>query len=220
MAKSKKELQLNAEMFLALSKRDKKAFKELLFRGGDLLATDPESGWGVLHFVCYTGDSKLLSELLQNTKLKINALTLDGSTPLIIASSRGHEDCVAVLLEKKASVNHQDSLGQTALLGAVDIGNMKIIEMLLKSDADLTIRYTDREAQSVERSEELKEEFGANICTSFNIMELTLQKAKWFESSNNQKRASLYREVLAYLEQVYLDKNLLIADFCASANKL
>lgn len=220
MAKSKKELQLNAEMFLALSRKDKKTFKELVARGVDLLATDPESGWGVLHFVCYTGDAKLLSELLQNDKLKVDALNVDGSTPLIIASSRGHEDCVSLLIDKKASVNRQDSLGQTALLGAVDIGNMKIIELLLKSGADLTIKYIDREAKSVERSAELKEEFGENLCTSFNIMELTLQKAKWFEKNNNQKRANLYREVLAYLEQIYLDKNLLAADFGAAANKL
>jgi ankyrin repeat protein len=69
-----------------------------------------------------------------------------GWTPLMAASQRDHLEVVRVLLghpDAKATVNHRDNEGQTALRLACYWGFGGIVRALLENGADLTIAHND-----------------------------------------------------------------------------
>lgn len=68
----------------------------------------------------------------------------DGSA-LIAAAHRGHADIVRALIEAKAPLDRVNSLGFTALLQAVVLGNnsrghMETVEALVRAGADTAIK--------------------------------------------------------------------------------
>jgi len=63
-----------------------------------------------------------------------------GTTPLIAAVKVNSEDVVAALLAQGVRVNDQDSEGNTALTLAVKNGNLRIVQRLLKANADVTLK--------------------------------------------------------------------------------
>ena len=64
-----------------------------------------------------------------------------GQTALMLASSRGREDVVAMLLEAGADVNAQDDDGSTALMCAAEHGCIDVVKMLLAHpDCDPTLQ--------------------------------------------------------------------------------
>jgi ankyrin repeat protein len=69
-----------------------------------------------------------------------------GWTPLIAASSRGHLEVVRLLLghlSAKATLNHGDCNGKTALWQACSMGHGAVARALLESGADPTIAHSD-----------------------------------------------------------------------------
>ena len=59
----------------------------------------------------------------------------------MLASSRGREDIVEMLLEAGADVNAQDDDGSTALMCAAEHGCIGIVKMLLaRPDCDSTLQ--------------------------------------------------------------------------------
>lgn len=61
-----------------------------------------------------------------------------GSTALIIASGRGHFDCVCALLEKGAVVGHAKHDGWTALIWASEEGHVHCVRALLEAGAEVS----------------------------------------------------------------------------------
>ena len=59
------------------------------------------------------------------------------ASPLMFASDRGHRDIVQLLCERDADVNAKDEEGRTALHLAVQIGNIAVVELLLKQGANI-----------------------------------------------------------------------------------
>ena len=66
----------------------------------------------------------------------MNAKNNDGWTALIRASSNGHTETVAMLLEKGADVNAKNMIGRTALISASENGHTKIVAMLLEKGVE------------------------------------------------------------------------------------
>ena len=58
------------------------------------------------------------------------ALETDGSTPLLIAASRGHADVVTVLLERGAERDRAKRTGQTPILAAKQQGHEAVVRIL------------------------------------------------------------------------------------------
>jgi tankyrase len=73
----------------------------------------------------------------------VNVKNILGVTPLIFASSRGHEDIVSLLLEKGADVNAKTywGCGQNAPLhNACSEGHRDVMLLLLRNGADANIQ--------------------------------------------------------------------------------
>ena len=81
----------------------------------------------------------MITLLLEN-EAAVNVASLDGSTPLLVASDRGNEDAVGLLLAFEAGVNAVAGLwGTTALFHAANRGHSRVVDLLLRNGADALI---------------------------------------------------------------------------------
>ncbi|XP_063069549.1 ankyrin repeat and SOCS box protein 1 [Engraulis encrasicolus] len=96
-----------------------------------------------LHNAAFVGDQDTLKLLLEDEdyKRRINEKSVYccgwlPCTPLRIAASAGHGDCVALLLAQGAEVDLVDVKGQTALYVAVVNGHLDCVRILLEGGAN------------------------------------------------------------------------------------
>lgn len=92
-----------------------------------------------LNQAVYDNDSYTLDHLLQQERYKrfINSRSGWGipGTPLRLAASYGHLNCVKVLLEHGADVDSLDVKAQTPLFTAVSHGHLECVRVLLEAGA-------------------------------------------------------------------------------------
>lgn len=82
-----------------------------------------------------------LNRLFQAGNVNLRSNTSTRQTPLMMAASNASRDVVALLLEHGAQVNMQDTSGNTALMFALESGDLSVISLLLDCpDLDLTLR--------------------------------------------------------------------------------
>ncbi|KAK8558567.1 hypothetical protein V6N13_098219 [Hibiscus sabdariffa] len=79
--------------------------------------------------VADTGNAAFLGELLK-ARLDPDIGDCNGRTPLHIAASKGHEECVLVLLKHACNVHLQDMNGNTALWDAISSRHHSIFRIL------------------------------------------------------------------------------------------
>ncbi|XP_054976717.1 ankyrin repeat and SOCS box protein 1 [Sorex araneus] len=96
-----------------------------------------------LHDAAYVGDLQTLRRLLQEegyqSRINEKSVWCCGwlpCTPLRIAATAGHGDCVDFLIRKGAEVDLVDVKGQTALYMAVVNGHLESARILLEAGAD------------------------------------------------------------------------------------
>lgn len=100
-----------------------------------------------LHEVVRFKNKEDLDKLLAQ-KVDVNAINLQGETPLISAVYANNTANAEFLLEKGAEINHQDKGGATALhiaVGQYDkdynfIDNFPMVELLLNKGSDLSVK--------------------------------------------------------------------------------
>ncbi|GKV21192.1 hypothetical protein SLEP1_g31190 [Rubroshorea leprosula] len=100
---------------------------DLIMEGGDEDG-DPNMSINLLT-VAGTGNAAFLDELLK-ARLDHDIGDCEGKTPLHIAASNGHEDCVMVLLKHACNVHLRDMNGNTALWDAVSSKHHSIFRIL------------------------------------------------------------------------------------------
>jgi ankyrin repeat protein len=90
------------------------------------------------------GNTKKLSLLLQGQPRLVHQRDANnGLTALLVASHKGHEQAVRLLMEHSADVNAVDDFGWTALIHACRNGHSSVVALLLASKS-LRINYADR----------------------------------------------------------------------------
>lgn len=97
------------------------------FLGGD--------GAAALHIALVNGHSAVTRFLLEQPGLEIGR-PLEGSTPLMLASSLGDAEAVEALLRKRARCDANDENGWTPLHFACENGHRKVVQQLLAAGAD------------------------------------------------------------------------------------
>ena len=72
------------------------------------------------------------------TKKIIQVMLAPRSTPLMVASAKGHAPVVKALLAKPgSSLDQRNAAGETALMLASRYGHMEVVELLLKAGANM-----------------------------------------------------------------------------------
>lgn len=95
--------------------------------------------WTPLHMAANEGYVDIIHLLLDHAA-NIEASTKLGRTPLMIAVQQNQAECAKALLQRGAKINAQDKDCNTALHMASYQGNLKLIELLLESKADPSLR--------------------------------------------------------------------------------
>ncbi|KAL4588464.1 hypothetical protein LXL04_001355 [Taraxacum kok-saghyz] len=102
---------------------------DLLIDGGEEGGDgDPNMSMNLLT-VAGTGNAAFLDELLK-ARLDPDISDSKGRTPLHIAASKGHEECVLVLLKHACNIHLRDMDGNTALWDAISSNNHSIFRIL------------------------------------------------------------------------------------------
>ena len=98
-----------------------------------------------LHYAAHYGLDAMVKYLVIEHAQDVNARGLyKKSTPLHLASARGHVTVVRVLLEHDADVTAQNEDGSTPLHLASRWGRVKVVRVLLKHGADPTAQDNNR----------------------------------------------------------------------------
>ena len=84
------------------------------------------------YFAAYYGSLKIL-KLLFDAKANFEVITSKGKTPLMIAASFGHFDCVKYLVEEvKVNPLVRNKKGKTAIVYAIINGQLHVVSYLLR----------------------------------------------------------------------------------------
>ncbi len=78
--------------------------------------------------------------LLLDKDANVNALDINGKSPLMIAAHNNAPKVISLLLDRGALVNTQDLKGWTALMCAADTNRVAVIKILAARGADLNLR--------------------------------------------------------------------------------
>jgi len=92
-----------------------------------------------LHWACAGGHDAIVDYLLSVCNVPVDDADDAGWTPLIIASSAGHDKIVGTLLRRDADPNKRNSTGHTALHYASSRSRFRIAEMLISRNAEVDV---------------------------------------------------------------------------------
>lgn len=99
-----------------------------------------QCSWSALHFSCYFSGSDKSAERICKTLVQrganVNLKAVDGTTPLMTASSIGSSEVVELLLSKGSDVDVVDAMGRTPLMGAAERGVADVVTSLLEAGAN------------------------------------------------------------------------------------
>lgn len=126
---------------IAARNREADIVMQLVEKMADVNVKDSEQGRTALHWATWHGHTKMVTLLIKEKTMDINAQDIKGYTALHWATERGNTRIVELLLqgEKKVNVNQQDKEGWTSLHLAALGGHRDIMKVLL-TNADVNIR--------------------------------------------------------------------------------
>ena len=99
----------------------------------------------LLHCVSFQGDVDKIIILLSEGADNINAVDINGMTPLHYAASEGHFKIIQILSDHGANVNLADANGKTPLHYAVIKGHSQAVKILLDRGADIEAMDSNRQ---------------------------------------------------------------------------
>jgi len=188
-------------LIYALKANDKKCV-QLLLKGNIDLAFTCRDGYSPLYYAIKYSSPELIELLLTTQKQKsnpssflgfINAISPDGTTPLMEAILGNNKEAVKLLLRHEASMTIQNPSGYTPLMLAANCGNKDIVQLLL-----------DHRSHSAESYRELKT--ALNIAqTNFNE-EISRQLSRFIEELPASTQPYLSDEAV---DNLYCDENII-----------
>ncbi len=116
---------------LAVMKRYQEIVNFLLTLPGIDVNIADDAGRTALHEVAENGDITALKKLLSVRGINVNAADNEGRTPLYLAASKGHSNCLNILLIHGVDVNKKDKHGVTPIFEAFRSGWDESVNSLL-----------------------------------------------------------------------------------------
>ena len=146
--------------------------------------------WTYLLHACKFGNSGLV-ELLLKSGADLDVTDSDGKPPLYWASCNGDNDettrICTLLIEKGVDINQQATTGRTALMWAALKGNSGLVELLLKSGADLDVADNDGDSSILYATINDDDDDTARICA------LLIEKGVDINQQSTEGEGALYR---------------------------
>jgi ankyrin repeat protein len=112
---------------------DVEAVRDLLRRGADVNAREPDGG-APLHWAVYD-ENHPITDLLVGRGADVAAANREGATPLALAATNGDAQSIRRLLDAGAKVNARGPNGETALMLAARAGRTDALALLLDRGA-------------------------------------------------------------------------------------
>ena len=94
-------------------------------------------GWSAAHYAAYEGHAGVLKSLLVEKPSLFELKTLEGFTPLHLATIKGSSEAVFCLLEQGAAPGALDNQGSNPLHYAAEKGNLEVVQALLDKQSNL-----------------------------------------------------------------------------------
>ena len=153
------------DFFSAIKNDDAGTIRQLVTRGFDVNAPDPQGQYGLI-LAIREPSLKVASALVDAPKINLNAFNALGESPLMLAalkgqlalaakmvakgadvnktgwtplhyaSSNGHVDVIKLLIENHAYIDAESPNGSTPLMMASMYGNAQSVKLLLDEGAD------------------------------------------------------------------------------------
>jgi uncharacterized protein len=129
------------QVLAAVTQGDVSACAQALAAGGSPNVRDAK---GVPALVKVLGHDRLAlgDLLLSHPDVKVNLASREGETALMLAAKNHQTVILETLIDKGASLDHQDRHGDTALSLAAYHGHEEAVQILVKHGANLTLRNT------------------------------------------------------------------------------
>ncbi|KAM9354092.1 ankyrin repeat and SOCS box protein 2 [Pholidichthys leucotaenia] len=127
-------------MFRAIRDGDVSRVRALVMCPGTNLMLPSKPGWLAVHQAAFYGKEACLRVLLTAQPGMINKKTVRGESPLLVAVSKDHKECVEVLLERGADTDIPNNDKETPLYKACEKNNAGIVAMLLNYGAVVNAR--------------------------------------------------------------------------------
>ena len=125
------------DFFSAIKNDDAGKIRQLLMRGFDANARDPQGQHGLI-LAIREPSPKVAIALVDAPKISLNALNALGESPLMLAALKGQLELATKLVAKGADVN---KTGWTPLHYAASNGHVDVIKLLIENHA-----YIDAES--------------------------------------------------------------------------
>jgi ankyrin repeat protein len=138
---------LELDVFEAAALGDVPQLRTLLDADPALVGAWSADGFTPLHFAAFFGHPDAASLLIERgADLEVPARNEEiagAARPLHSATAAGRREVCAVLLEAGADVNARQHAGYTPLLEAAQLGDSRLVELLLEHGADRTATLDD-----------------------------------------------------------------------------
>lgn len=112
----------------------------LLAKGADI-SLQAQNGCNGLHLAAMTGQVEVTKILLKQHGIEVNAVNVEGQTPLLSATCNNHVEIVRLLLQKGADLSIPPQDGRAAIQIAVFHEYKELAELLVSHGADLNKLY-------------------------------------------------------------------------------
>ncbi len=118
---------------------------KLLLAQGATVSARLSDGRSITYQAASMSNALPVLHLLLDQGASVDAKTLNGTTPLMMAARRADLAAMNLLLDRKADVNARNAAGSTALMGAAATGRAEAVKLLLAEGANATLRTKKNE---------------------------------------------------------------------------
>ena len=118
---------------------------KLLLAQGATVSARLSDGRSLTYQAASMSNALPVLHLLLDQGASVDAKTLNGTTPLMMAARRADLAAMNLLLDRKADVNARNAAGSTALMGAAATGRAEAVKLLLAKGANATLRTKKNE---------------------------------------------------------------------------
>lgn len=128
--------------------------------------------------------------------VNVNARSVEGETPLMLAAKNGQPEFVELLLKEAAKANAKNADGYTALMLAVENGRIDAVKLLMKKGADANARTADGKTLSMLAETEGHNDVAEILSENSKDSEFKARQKEWIKEQKAKFPSNTYIPLL------------------------